>query len=106
MFRTLVSVAAVILALSGATVVTGNTMFRSALHDYRVVTVVPELVQPWSIAFLPDGDMLLAERPGGFAWWRQGKLLPQAVDGVPRVPLERRADYLKSCLIRTSARID
>jgi aldose sugar dehydrogenase len=85
MFRTLVSVAAVILALSGATAVTGNTMFRSALHDYRVVTVVPELVQPWSIAFLPDGDMLITERPGRLRVVRQGKLLPQAVDGVPKV---------------------
>jgi glucose/arabinose dehydrogenase len=85
MFRTLASVAAVILALSGASVVTGNTMFRSALHDYRVVTVVPELVQPWCIAFLPDGDMLITERPGRLRVVRQGKLLPQAVDGVPKV---------------------
>jgi glucose/arabinose dehydrogenase len=85
MFRTLVSVAAVILALSGASVVTGNTMFRSALHDYRVVTVVPELVQPWAIAFLPDGDMLITERPGRLRVVRQGKLLPQPVDGVPKV---------------------
>ena len=85
MFRTLVSVAAVILALSGASVVTGNMMFRSALHDYRVVTVVSELVQPWSIAFLPDGDMLITERPGRLRVVRQGKLLPQAVDGVPKV---------------------
>ena len=85
MFRTLASVAAVILALSGANVVTGNTMFRSALHDYRVVTVVPELVQPWCIAFLPDGDMLITERPGRLRVVRQGKLLPQAVDGVPKV---------------------
>ena len=85
MFRTLVSVAAVILALSGASVVTGNMMFRSALHDYRVVTVVSELVQPWSIAFLPDGDMLITERPGRLRVVRQGKLLPQAVEGVPKV---------------------
>ena len=85
MFRTLVSVAAVILAVSGAGVVTGNTMFRSALHDYRVVTVVDGLIQPWSIAFLPDGDVLITERPGRLRVMRQGKLLPEAVDGVPKV---------------------
>ncbi len=87
MFRTRASVAAVILALSGASVVTGNTMFRSALHDYRVVTVVDGLVQPWSIAFLPDGDVLITERPGRLRVMRQGKLLPQAgrrrAEGVP-----------------------
>jgi glucose/arabinose dehydrogenase len=85
MFRALASVAAVILAMSGASVVTGNTIFRSALHDYRVVTVVDGLVQPWSIAFLPDGDALITERPGRLRVMRQGKLLPQAVDGVPKV---------------------
>ena len=85
MFRTLVSVAAVILALAGATVVTGDTLFRSALHDYRVVTVVDGLIQPWSIAFLPDGDVLITERPGRLRIMRQGKLLPQEVEGVPKV---------------------
>jgi aldose sugar dehydrogenase len=85
MFRMLVSLAAVILALSGARVVTGNTLFRSALHDYRVVTVADGLVQPWAIAFLPDGDVLITERPGRLRVMRQGKLLPDAVDGVPKV---------------------
>src|SRR5687767_4788238 len=85
MFRTLVSVAAVMLALSGANVVTGNTMFRSALHDYRVVTVADGLIQPWSIAFLPGGDALITERPGRLRVMRQGKLLPEAVEGVPKV---------------------
>jgi glucose/arabinose dehydrogenase len=85
MFRTLVSLAAVILALSGARVVTGNTLFRSALHDYRVVTVADGLVQPWAIAFLPDGDVLITERPGRLRVMRKGKLLPDAIDGVPKV---------------------
>ncbi len=85
MFRALGSVAAVILVVSGANVVTGNTTFRSALHDYRVVTVADGLVQPWSIAFLPDGDALITERPGRLRVLRHGKLLPEAVDGVPAV---------------------
>ena len=84
MFRALVSVVAVILAVAGARV-TGDTLFRSALHDYRVVTVVDGLIQPWSIAFLPDGDALITERPGRLRVMRQGKLLPQAVEGVPKV---------------------
>ena len=84
MFRTLAGLAAVILVLSEAGL-TGNTVFKSALHDYRVVTVADGLVQPWSIAFLPDGDVLITERPGRLRVMRQGKLLPQAVDGVPKV---------------------
>jgi glucose/arabinose dehydrogenase len=58
---------------------------QSALHDYRVVTIVEALVQPWSIAFLPGGDALITERPGRLRILRNGKLLPQAVDGVPPV---------------------
>jgi glucose/arabinose dehydrogenase len=85
MTRMLASLAAVLFALSGTGVVTGNTVFKSALHDYRVVTVVDGLVQPWSIAFLPDGDVLITERPGRLRVMRQGKLLPEAVDGVPKV---------------------
>jgi glucose/arabinose dehydrogenase len=83
MFRALLIVAAV--ALGPATVLTNDTVFRSALHDYRVVTVVDALVQPWSIAFIPGGDVLITERPGRLRIVRQGKLLPQAVEGVPKV---------------------
>ena len=84
MARPLVSLLAVVLALSGGTIVYGDVMLRSALHDYRVVTVVDGLVQPWSIASLPGGDMLVTERPGRLRIIRQGKLVEQAVDGVPK----------------------
>ena len=31
----------------------------SAYHDYRVAPVVDGLVRPWSLAFLPGGDLLI-----------------------------------------------
>lgn len=58
---------------------------RSALHDYRIVTVAEGLVHPWSIAFLPGGDMLVTERPGRLRIVRNGKLLADPVPGLPRM---------------------
>lgn len=58
---------------------------RSALHDFRVVTVADGLEVPWSMAWLPNGDMLITERPGRLRIVRDGKLLPEAVPGVPAV---------------------
>ena len=79
-------IAALVLAASASLVVSGqSTALKSAVHDYKVVTVVDALIQPWSIAFLPGGDTLITERPGRLRIVRQGKLLPQAVDGVPKV---------------------
>lgn len=58
---------------------------RSAYHDYRVVTVADGLVNPWSMAFLPNGDMLVTERPGRLRIVRNGELLPSPVEGIPEV---------------------
>jgi glucose/arabinose dehydrogenase len=58
---------------------------RSQYHDYRVVTVADGLENPWSIAFLPDGDMLVTERPGRLRIVRDGVLLSDPVPGVPEV---------------------
>ena len=85
MSRVISRVVAGVLVLLGTATLSGNTMFTSAVHDYRVVTVVDGLVQPWSIAFLPGGDMLITERPGRLRIVRQGKLLPQPVEGIPKV---------------------
>ena len=80
-----VTLAAALLAASAWTVVSAQATFRSALHDYKVSTVVEALVQPWSIAFLPGGDVLITERPGRLRIVRAGKLVPQPVEGVPKV---------------------
>ncbi|HYS13627.1 MAG TPA: PQQ-dependent sugar dehydrogenase, partial [Burkholderiaceae bacterium] len=33
-------------------------------HQVRIVTVLSGLEHPWALAFLPDGRMLVTERPG------------------------------------------
>jgi glucose/arabinose dehydrogenase len=80
------SVAAIGAVLTGVAALQAQApaVQRSAQHDYRVVTVVDGLVQPWSIAWLPNGDALVTERPGRLRIVRAGKLLPQAVEGVPQ----------------------
>ena len=60
-------------------------LIRSAYHDMRTVTVADGLEVPWSIAWLPDGDMLVTERPGRLRIVRGGALLPEPVAGVPAV---------------------
>jgi glucose/arabinose dehydrogenase len=47
--------------------------------------MVRGLVNPWSIAFLPNGDMLVTEKPGRLRVVRNGKLDPQAISGTPQV---------------------
>lgn len=58
---------------------------RSLEHDYRVVTVADGLIRPWSMAWLPNGDMLVTEKPGRLRIVRDGNLLPDPVPGVPEV---------------------
>lgn len=57
----------------------------AAGHNFRVVTVVDGLEVPWGMVFLPDGDLLITERPGRLRIVRDGVLLPDAVPGVPEV---------------------
>jgi glucose/arabinose dehydrogenase len=59
--------------------------FKTSAGDVRVETVARGLSHPWSLAFLPDGRMIVTERPGRLRIVaRDGKLSP-AVEGVPKV---------------------
>jgi glucose/arabinose dehydrogenase len=51
----------------------------------RVTVVTRGLSHPWAIAFLPDGAMLVTERPGRLRIVRNGVLDPAPITGVPRV---------------------
>ncbi|MDX1490788.1 MAG: PQQ-dependent sugar dehydrogenase [Pseudohongiellaceae bacterium] len=86
MLRPLLLAAAFSVGLAGVGVVQAQSeLHRSALHDFNVVTVVDGLEVPWSMAWLPNGDMLVTERAGRLRIVRDGQLLPEAVPGVPEV---------------------
>lgn len=53
--------------------------------QYRVETVATDLVVPWALAWLPNGDMLVTERPGRVRLIENGKLRPEPVFVVPDV---------------------
>jgi aldose sugar dehydrogenase len=52
----------------------------------RVVTLATGLVHPWSIAFLPDGQMLIGERAGHLRIMRNGVLAPKPIWEAPAAP--------------------
>jgi glucose/arabinose dehydrogenase len=54
-------------------------------QDIRVVVVARGIAHPWSLAFLPDGTLLVTERGGKLRAIRGGTLDPQTVAGVPTV---------------------
>ncbi|MCH8245395.1 MAG: PQQ-dependent sugar dehydrogenase [Bacteroidetes bacterium] len=86
---------ALLLMMSVAVAVTGQAQeYRSALYDFSVVTVAGGLEHPWSIAFLPDGDILVTERPGRLRIIRDGVLTENPVAGVPEVHAQGQGGLL------------
>lgn len=63
----------------------GTSVANSELHAFRVETVTEGLETPWSVAFLPDGRMLVSEKAGRLRVVVDGKLVPEPVAGVPAV---------------------
>jgi glucose/arabinose dehydrogenase len=57
--------------------------FSTREHKVTATVVVQDLVNPWALAFLPDGRMLVTERAGRMRVIDGGKLLPAAISGLP-----------------------
>jgi glucose/arabinose dehydrogenase len=60
------------------------TVVRTSDYSLRVVEVAGGLANPWSLAFLPDGDILITERAGRLRIVRDGTLDPEPIAGVPQ----------------------
>jgi glucose/arabinose dehydrogenase len=63
----------------------GSGIVRSEKEAFRVVTLVEGLEHPWGLAFLPDGRLLVTERPGRLRIVRDGTLDPRPVEGLPEI---------------------
>ncbi|MGQ0584280.1 MAG: PQQ-dependent sugar dehydrogenase [Reyranella sp.] len=84
-----------------ATIPTGvqaQDVTRSAKATYRLATLSRDLEQPWSIAFLPDGRLLITERPGRLRLFSIGRLERTPLGGVPKVYASNQGGLLDVCL--------
>lgn len=59
-------------------------------HAFRVDTVAEGFEDPWSVAFLPNGDLLVTEKPGRLRVVSDGVLRPEPVAGTPEVHYRKR----------------
>lgn len=52
-------------------------------HNFKIEVLAEGLENPWSMAFLPDGRILLAERSGKLRIFENGQLSKESVAGLP-----------------------
>jgi glucose/arabinose dehydrogenase len=60
-------------------------IYETADLKIRVEKFADGLVNPWSLAWLPNGDLLITERPGRLRVFRNRALVPEPIANVPEV---------------------
>ena len=67
----------------------GQTMISDpdvqTVTGVRLTTIVDGLEHPWGMAWMPDGSMLITERPGRLRLVRNGALVDEPITGTPQV---------------------
>src|SRR6185312_15331008 len=62
-----------------------QSVFASSAGDLEVRTIARGLANPWALAFLPDGKMLVTERPGRMRIITADGQISSPLKGVPDV---------------------
>lgn len=94
---------ALILALLVSPAQAADPTFNTSAGPVRVETVARGLDHPWSLAFLPDGRMLVTERPGRMRIVNRDGALSRPVEGVPTVFARSQAGLMDVILARDFA---
>jgi glucose/arabinose dehydrogenase len=82
-------------ALLAAVPIAHSEAVQTREHRVEIVTFTAGLDRPWGLAFLPDGRMLVTERPGRMRVVdRDGKLDPVPVAGLPRIDAQGQGGLL------------
>lgn len=76
---------AVVTEATAPTTAQAETPPNTSNPDFQTVTVLENLEHPWGLAWLPDGSMLITERPGRLRLVQDGILDPTPIPGVPDV---------------------
>lgn len=72
--------------------------YRSEHHTFTLETVATGLRHPWSIAFLPDNEILISERSGILRRMVDGRLLSDPVSGLPDITASGQGGLLDLAL--------
>src|SRR5687768_8543832 len=62
-----------------------GAIVESENQKFQVDTITSQLKNPWGLAFLSDGRILITERDGEIRIVKDGKLLDEKIQGVPPV---------------------
>ncbi len=76
--------------------VDADQVFTSKKHSFVIETVIEGLEHPWSVDFLPDGRIILTERPGRLRVFENGNL--SLVKGLPAIKAEAQGGLLDIAL--------
>jgi glucose/arabinose dehydrogenase len=68
---------------------------KAAPSRIKTTVIASGLNHPWSIAWLPNGDMLVTERPGRLRLIHDGVLDPEPISGVPPVHAVRLSGLME-----------
>jgi glucose/arabinose dehydrogenase len=91
------SVVLIVAAAAMLSAAPGNAQPRvieTETGSVHVETVASGLMHPWAMAFLPDGRMLVTERPGNLRVLDSDYTLSEPLSGVPEVFAERQGGLL------------
>ncbi|MEL7534554.1 MAG: PQQ-dependent sugar dehydrogenase [Bacteroidota bacterium] len=67
---------------------------QSEKLTFTVDTILSDLTSPWSMTWLPNGDMLFTEKAGELRLYSNGKLHPDPIAGLPEIKAKGQGGLL------------